>query len=111
MAKSYFAILGLASGASAEEIHSAYRRLAKEYHPDHYSGGSGPFRQIQEAYSVLGNAHRRHEYEKVLSRPLMRRGARKRPIASVVILIFAVLLLACASRRLATSLLARRSCA
>jgi molecular chaperone DnaJ len=81
MAKSYFAILGVTSGASAEEIHSAYRRLAKEYHPDHYSGGSGPFRQIQEAYSVLGNAHRRHEYEKVLSRPPMRRGARQRPVS------------------------------
>ena len=65
MAKSYFAILGVASGASAEEIRSAYRRLAKAYHPDRYPGGSGPFRQIQEAYSVLGNPLKRRDYEKI----------------------------------------------
>lgn len=63
MAKSYFAILGISSGASADEVRSAYRRLAKEYHPDHYGGGSGKFQDIQEAYAVLGNRRRRHEYE------------------------------------------------
>ena len=63
MAKSYFAILGVATGASPKEIRSAYRRLAKAYHPDHYTGDSGPFRQIQEAYSVLGNPARRRVYE------------------------------------------------
>ncbi len=63
MAKSYFAILGISSGATADEIRSAYRRLAKEFHPDHYEGGSEKFQDIQEAYSVLGNSRRRHEYE------------------------------------------------
>jgi DnaJ-class molecular chaperone len=63
MAKSYFAILGISSGATADEIRSAYRRLVKEFHPDHYTGGSERFRDIQEAYSVLGNSRRRHEYE------------------------------------------------
>ncbi len=63
MAKSYFAILGISSGSTADEIRSAYRRLAKEYHPDHYSGSSDRFRDIQEAYSVLGNNRRRREYE------------------------------------------------
>jgi DnaJ-class molecular chaperone len=63
MAKSYFAILGISSGATADEIRSAYRRLAKEFHPDHYSGGSERFQDIQEAYSVLGNSRRRHAYE------------------------------------------------
>lgn len=72
MAKSYFAILGLTSGASQEEIRSAYRRLAKEYHPDRYTGGSAPFRQIQEAYSVLGNAHRRKVYQESIVRPRTR---------------------------------------
>ena len=56
MAKNYFAILEITSNATPNEVHSAYRRLAKEYHPDHYRGGSEPFKQIQEAYSVLGNA-------------------------------------------------------
>ena len=63
MAKSYFAILGISSGASTNEIRSAYRRLAKEFHPDHYTGGSERFQDIQEAYSVLGDSRRRREYE------------------------------------------------
>ena len=63
MAKSYFAILGISSGATADEIRSAYRRLAKEFHPDHYAGGSDRFQEVQEAYSVLGNRRRRREYE------------------------------------------------
>ena len=64
MAKSYFAILGISPHATVDEIRSAYRRLAKEFHPDHYSGSSRRFRDIQEAYSVLGNKRRRHEYER-----------------------------------------------
>jgi len=63
MAKSYFAILGISSGATADEVRSAYRRLAKEYHPDYYAGGSERFQDIQEAYAVLGNNRRRHDYE------------------------------------------------
>ncbi len=64
MAKSYFAILGITSMATADEVRAAYRRLAKTYHPDRYHGGSDTFRQIQEAYNVLGNAERRRHYER-----------------------------------------------
>ncbi len=63
MAKSYFTILGISPNATVDEIRSAYRRLAKEFHPDHYAGSSARFRDIQEAYSVLGNRGRRREYE------------------------------------------------
>lgn len=63
MAKSYFAILGISTGATENEVKRAYRRLAKEFHPDHYAGGSERFQDIQEAYSVLGNRSRRHQYE------------------------------------------------
>ena len=63
MAKSYFAILGISPNATLDEIRSAYRRLAKEFHPDHYAGGSARFQDIQEAYTVLGNNRRRREYE------------------------------------------------
>lgn len=66
VAKSYFAILGISSGASFEEVRAAYRRLAKEFHPDHFEGGSGPFREIQEAYSVLGDSQKRDRYERAL---------------------------------------------
>ena len=62
MAKSYFAILGISPNATGDEIRSAYRRLAKEYHPDHYTGSSERFRDIQEAYAVLGNKRRRREF-------------------------------------------------
>lgn len=69
MAKSYFAILGVTSNASPDEIRSAYRRLVKEYHPDRFPGGNEPFLQIQEAYSVLGDVSRRRQYEQSLQGP------------------------------------------
>ena len=73
MAKSYFAILEISSNATPDEVHSAYRRLAKAYHPDHYVGGREPFQQIQEAYSILGNPVKRKAYEKTLSNFRIRR--------------------------------------
>jgi molecular chaperone DnaJ len=73
MAKSYFAILGISSNATADDIKTAYRRLAKEFHPDHYEGGSETFQDIQEAYSVLRNARRRREYEQKISKVTRRR--------------------------------------
>ena len=68
MAKSYFAILGISPQATADDIRSAYRRLAKEFHPDHYEGGSHRFQEVQEAYSVLGNRQKRREYERSIRR-------------------------------------------
>jgi len=67
MAKNYYAILGVTTGATADDIKSAYRRLAKELHPDHYSGGGRPFLDVQEAYSVLGDAHRRQQYDRSIA--------------------------------------------
>ena len=81
MAKSYFTILGIASDATADEIRSAYRRLAKEFHPDHYTGDSETFREIQEAYSVLGDLQRRREYVRKISKagPKIPLGRRRYP--------------------------------
>ena len=79
MAKSYFAILGISSGATADEVRNAYRRLAKEYHPDYYAGGSERFQDIQEAYSVLGNNRRRHDYEQSVRKASLRRPLRRTP--------------------------------
>lgn len=73
MAKSYFAILGISPNATVDEIRSAYRRLAKEFHPDYYTGSSERFRDIQEAYSVLGNRRRRHEYEQSIRKVPIKR--------------------------------------
>jgi DnaJ-class molecular chaperone len=69
MAKSYFAILGISPDSTAAEIRSAYRRLAKEYHPDGYAGDSKRFRQIQEAYTVLGENRTRRQHEQRLAKP------------------------------------------
>lgn len=66
MAKSYYAILGVSSGAKTEEIKAAYRRLTKEFHPDTYWGGNDIFRQIQEAYAVLSNSEARRQYDRHL---------------------------------------------
>ena len=87
MAKSYYAILGISSMATTDEVRAAYRRLAKAYHPDLYHGNSDNFRQIQEAYNVLGNAERRRQYAAdplsgpICILPIDRKGAvRNRPV-------------------------------
>ena len=77
MAKNYFAILGITSSASADEIRTAYRRLAKEFHPDLYAGGNETFREIQEAYSVLGDVRRRKSYEQQISKKPVRKTVKR----------------------------------
>ena len=59
MARNYYAILGIDPDASPDQIRSAYRRKAKELHPDHYEGSSEPFRDVQEAYEALSDPARR----------------------------------------------------
>lgn len=63
MPKNYYIILGIPASSSQEEIKSAYRRLAKEFHPDRYGEGHSPFQNIQEAYSVLGDPVQRGVYD------------------------------------------------
>jgi DnaJ-class molecular chaperone len=64
MPKNYYIILGIPKTSSQEEIKSAYRRLAKEYHPDYYGKGHSLFQNIQEAYSTLSDPARRRAYDK-----------------------------------------------
>lgn len=65
--KNYYRILGLdSSKASDEEIKSAYRKLAKLYHPDLNVGDeliADKFKEINEAYQVLGNQASRKKYD------------------------------------------------
>jgi DnaJ-class molecular chaperone len=68
MAKNLYAVLGVTYSASPEEIKDAYRRLVREYHPDHYGPDSGPFLDVQEAYGVLGDPRRRRDYDQNLDR-------------------------------------------
>ena len=61
--KDYYKILGVPRDASQEEIKKAYRRLAHKYHPDK-GGDEKKFKEINEAYQVLGNPQKRAQYDK-----------------------------------------------
>lgn len=63
MARNYYAVLGIPARASQADVKNAYRRLAKAYHPDRYAGSDRPFQDVQQAYSVLGDAGRRRKYD------------------------------------------------
>lgn len=63
--KDYYKVLGIAQGASAKEITKAYRKLAKENHPDHNPGREERFKEINSAYQVLGDEASRKEYDEV----------------------------------------------
>jgi len=59
----YYSILGVSKGASADEIKKAYRKKAHQYHPDKGGGDGVKFKEINEAYQVLGDAQKRAQYD------------------------------------------------
>ena len=63
--KDFYEILGVDKNASEAEIKSAYRKLAKKYHPDlnKEEGAAEKFKEISEAYEVLGNEEKRKMYD------------------------------------------------
>ena len=63
--KDYYKTLGVSSTATAKEITSAYRKLAKKHHPDTNPGSDEVFKEISAAYDVLGEADKRKEYDEV----------------------------------------------
>lgn len=65
--KDYYEVLGVAREANGEEIRSAYRKLALQYHPDRNAGDSEAefkFKECAEAYEVLSNAEKRPLYDR-----------------------------------------------
>jgi molecular chaperone DnaJ len=63
--KDYYKVLGVSDKASDKEITRAYRKLAKQYHPDHNPGSEERFKDISAAYDVLGDEAKRSEYDEV----------------------------------------------
>ena len=66
--KDYYKILGVDKGANEKEIKTAYRKLARQYHPDMNSGNKqseARFKEINEANEVLGDPDKRQKYDRL----------------------------------------------
>lgn len=66
--KDYYKILGVDRKASEEDIRKAYRKLAKQYHPDYNPDNKGAeekFKDINEAYEVLSDSKKRSHYDRL----------------------------------------------
>ncbi len=63
--KDFYKVLGVSSTATDKEITRAYRKLAKEHHPDTNPGSEEKFKEISGAYDVLGDEAKRKEYDEV----------------------------------------------
>lgn len=63
--RDYYEVLGLAKGATADEIKKAYRKLAKKYHPDvsEEKDAEAKFKEVQEAYDVLNDPQKKAQYD------------------------------------------------
>lgn len=61
--RDYYDVLGVAKGATADEIKKAYRKLALEHHPDRHGGDDSKFKEIGEAYETLKDPQKRAAYD------------------------------------------------
>ena len=66
--KDYYSTLGVAKGATEKEIKQAFRKLARKFHPDVNPGNKGAeskFKELNEAYEVLGDPEKRKKYDEL----------------------------------------------
>ena len=68
--KDYFKILGISRNATEKEIKTAFRKLARKFHPDlhpHDEKAESQFKEINEAYEILSDKKKKKSYEQYLS--------------------------------------------
>ncbi len=68
--KDFYAVLGVSKTADEAEIKKAYRKLARQHHPDHNNGDAkaeAKFKEIGEAYAVLSDKEQRQQYDNIRS--------------------------------------------
>ena len=79
--KDYFKILGISRNATDQEIKSAFRRLARQFHPDlhpHDQKAESEFKEINEAYEILSDEAKKKSYEQHLSYWFKKRAGKSR---------------------------------
>ncbi len=70
--KDYYKVLGVKADATKAEIKKVYRKLAREFHPDHNQdkpGAEEKFKEIQEAYEILSDEKKRLKYDRMRKNP------------------------------------------
>lgn len=88
--RTYYEILGLSAEASADDVRAAFRRLARDRHPDRFAPGSRAaaereFQAITEAYNVLADPERRSRYDQGLAGSARPNPASPREIARALV--------------------------
>ena len=81
--KDYFKILGISRNATDQEIKSAFRKLARKFHPDLHPDdekAESEFKEINEAYEILSNQEKKKSYEQYLSYWFKKRDGKSRDV-------------------------------
>jgi len=82
--KDYYKVLDVEQDATAADIKAAFRKLAKENHPDHHPGdkrAEARFKEVSEAYGVIGDSAAREEYNRLRYGSHPTYGVKEKPVS------------------------------